>query len=136
MATIIRCTLLAFVMLQWGCASRLGDFTLLSSKTVEISRVDLKKVTYSRGIEGSDGRFWFLFIPFGNAPSLEEAVDAALENGNGDFMTSAVIHRTSWTIILFSWESYAVSGDVASSLDKGSRDIEGTPGKFEPIPRY
>lgn len=107
-----------------GCASRIGDFTILSTKNVEISRVDLKKIRFTRNQYGSDGRFWLLFIPFGAPPNMKEAVDEALEMGKGDFMTSAVLYRTSWSILLFSWESFSIKGDVGDSLSEGSRDLK------------
>jgi hypothetical protein len=111
------------LVMSSACAVRQGDFTILSTKNVEISRVDLKRIDFQRNLEGSDGRFWFLFIPFGSAPTLEDACDRCLEAGNGDFMTSAVIYSTGWTVILCSWESWSVKGDVGDSLSKGAADL-------------
>ena len=125
----------ALLLLTSGCATRLGDFTIISSKNVEISRVDLKTVQYKRNIQGSDGRFWFIFIPFGGAPNIENAVTDACNEGEGDFVTSATIYRISWWFI-FGWESYEVEGDVGLSTGKGSRNIEGGDGKFVPVPGY
>ncbi|BCG62580.1 MAG: hypothetical protein methR_P0226 [Methyloprofundus sp.] len=110
-------------MLSSACTSRQGSFTVLSTKNMEISRVDLKKVDFTRNVEGKDGRFSLLFIPFGSAPNLEEAVDRCLEAGGGDFMTSAVLYRTSWSVILFGWESWTIEGDVGDSLSAGAADI-------------
>jgi hypothetical protein len=127
--------LLLFVFLiiaLTGCAIREGDFTILSTKNVEISRVDLKRIDFTRNMEGSDGRFWLFFIPFGAPPLLEEAADRALERGRGDFMTSAVVYRTAWHIILFGWESWTVKGDVGNSLSKGAADLPGRQLKQRP----
>jgi hypothetical protein len=110
-------------VLSSACTSRQGSFTILSTKNVEISRVDLKKVDFTRNVEGTDGRFTFLIIPFGSAPKIEEAVDICLESGGGDFMTSAVLYHTSWSVILFGWESWTVEGDVGDSLSAGAADI-------------
>ncbi len=107
-----------------GCATRQGTFTVLSTKNTEISRVDLKRVTFTRNVYGKDSRFWFLFIPFGSAPTLEEACDTCLERGHGDFMTSAVIYRTAWTVILFSYGAWTLEGDVGDSLSAGAADLK------------
>lgn len=114
----LACLLLA------GCTTRHGTFTVLSTKNTEISRVDLKRVTFTRNVTGKDGRFWFLFIPFGSAPLLENAADDCLEKGRGDFMTSAVIYRTAWTVILFSYTSWSLEGDVGDSLSTGAADLK------------
>jgi hypothetical protein len=116
--------LAAVLLLGPGCATRQGTFTVLSTKNTEISRVDLKRVNFTRNVEGKDSRFWFLFIPFGSAPTIENASDECLERGSGDFMTSAVIYRTAWTVILFSYGSWMVQGDVGDSLSGGAADIQ------------
>ena len=120
-AALILC---AAVLASSGCAVRHGTFTVLSTKNTEISRIDLKRVNFTRNIRGKDSRFWFLFIPFGSAPTLEEACDECLERGHGDFMTSAVVYRTAWTVILFSYGSWTIDGDVGDSLSTGAADIK------------
>jgi hypothetical protein len=106
-----------------GCANRIGDFTIVSTKNVEISRVDLKRVDFTRGVEGGNGRWWVLFIPLGPAPNMKEAVDRCLERGHGDFMTSAVIYERNWHVILFGHEAIEVKGDVGNSLSQGAADL-------------
>jgi hypothetical protein len=106
-----------------GCATRVGDFTIVSTKNVEISRVDLKKVDFTRNVEGQDTRWWVLFIPFGPPPNLKEAVDRCLEQGRGDFMTSAVIYSHAWHAIVVGREAIQVKGDVGDSLSKGAADL-------------
>lgn len=116
---------IAFFLLIPCCTMRQGDFTLLSTKNVEISRVDLKRVDFVKNIEGIDGRWWILFIPLGNEPTLEEACDRCLERGNsGDFMTSAVVYHTSWSLLLFGYEAWTIKGDVGNSISHGSADIQ------------
>lgn len=117
--------LLVAASLSVGCVTDHGAMTLLSSKNVELSRVDLKHVSFTRNVQASDGRFWFLFIPFGRSPTIGRAVDECLVTGSGDFMTSARVTSLWWTVLLFSWESYRVEGDVGDSLGEGSREVEG-----------
>lgn len=67
------------------------------------------------GVEGSNGRGWFLFIPLGPAPDIKEAVDQCLDKGHGDFMERARIYHTAWTLLLFGYEGYTIKGDVGNS---------------------
>ena len=114
---------LAIAVLGLGCTVRHADFTLLSTKTVEISRVDLKRIQLIRNQEGQDGRLWFLFIPLGTSPKLESAVDQCLESGGGDFMTSAVISRKWWTLLLLTYGAWHVKGDVGNSISYPAGDL-------------
>ncbi len=106
-----------------GCVSRSADFTLLSTKNVEVSRVDLKRIDFRRNIEATDARWWFLFIPLGGAPDLQEATDRCLEVGQGDFMTSARIYESVWSLLLVSRGSISVKGDVGNSLSPGAGNL-------------
>ncbi len=115
---------LSFILFSTGCTTRQGTFTVLSTKNTEISRVDLKRVRFTRNLEGSDKRFWILFIPIGSRPRLENAADKCMERGNGDFMTSAVVYNTEWSILLFSYGSWKIKGDVGDSLSVGAADIK------------
>lgn len=115
---------LAIATISTACTTRQGTFTVLSTKNTEISRIDLKRVQFNRNKEGSDGRLWFLIIPLSSRPTLEEASDRCLEKGQGDFMTSAVVYRSFWSVLLFSYDSWTVKGDVGNSLSVGAADIK------------
>ncbi len=43
---------------------------------------------------------------------------------SGDFMTSAVIYRTGWSILLFSYGAWTLEGDVGDSLSAGAADLQ------------
>lgn len=117
--------LLACLNVLWlpACKSELGRFTILSTKNVELSRVDLKRISVQRGITASEGRFWFLFIPFGGSPSVLRLSDECLNKGRGDFMVNARVNEFGWTCLLFSWGSLEVTGDVGDSMGVGSREV-------------
>jgi len=119
---VLICVLFSLLILTTGCSVRQGDFSLLSTKKIELSHVDLQQADFTRDVEGSSSRLWFLFIPFGSTPTLEKACDAALERGRGDFMTSVVAHSSTWHIILFGWESWTVKGDIGDSMSAGAPD--------------
>ncbi len=116
---LLAAILLAFIS---GCSTQIGAFTVLSTHNAEISRVDLKKLDLGRHT-GESTRFWVLFIPFGREPSIDEAIDRALEGGKGDFMLNARLYDNSWTFLLFSWGSYVVRGEVGLSTKGGTREV-------------
>ncbi len=106
-----------------GCRTEEARLTIASTKDVEVSRVDLKHIALKREVSESDGRFWFLFIPFGSAPTINRAMDECLESGKGDFIVNARITSFWWTILVFSWESYRIEGDVSNSIGGGAREV-------------
>jgi len=93
-------SLLAFV----GCTSRVADFTIVSTKNVDIGSKYVKKGTF----EGEDKTFVFIF-PFGS-PNLKTAVDKCIESGSGDLLTNAVINYT--FSVYIGPLGYSVKGDV------------------------
>lgn len=101
--------------LAFGCTVRQTGFTVLSTKHVELSRIDLKETDTALKQTGRDSRLWILFIPFGGNPTLENAVNQCLENGKGDFIINPIVDSSWWSLILFSYGSWYVTGDVGNS---------------------
>ena len=107
---------LVIAALSFGCTVHQRGFTFISTKNVELSRVDMVKTQVVRDRKGSDSRFWILFIPFAGNPTLENAVNGCLKDGDGDFIISPEVSSTGWSILLFSYGSWHVKGDVGNSL--------------------
>ena len=108
--------ILVIAALSFGCTVYQRGFTFISTKNVELSRVDMVKTQVVRDRKGSDSRFWILCIPFAGNPTLENAVNECLEDGDGDFIISPVVRSTGWSLLLFSYGSWHVKGDVGNSL--------------------
>ena len=53
----------------------------------------------TKGVVGTSTKFRFLFIPFG-FPHLEDAIDDALDKGDGDIMIDVVVHKKSWWFLI------------------------------------
>lgn len=105
-----------------GCTQRIMDFTVISTKNVEVG-AKYKKL---KRVEGEDKTIWVLFIPIGS-PNLEEAVDDCLKKGKGILLTDGVIKRTDWWAILYGEMAFTVIGDVWEKADVGdlnNPDIE------------
>jgi hypothetical protein len=104
-----------------GCTQRLGDFTLISTKNVDLSdaSIDVKK---GRRVTGEDCRFIALFIPLGE-PSIKEAVDDALEKGNGNLLVDQVTFVRSWYVPLIVGEScYVAEGTAVHVIARARTD--------------
>ncbi|MGQ1785384.1 MULTISPECIES: hypothetical protein [unclassified Saccharicrinis] len=64
-----------------SCTQRLVDFTIISTKNVDLS----KGASFERGkarVEGSDKAYIIIFIPTG-IPNMKEAIDRAIESVPG-----------------------------------------------------
>jgi len=109
--------LLGIVLLCFGCSVHQRGFTVISTKHVELSKIDLKETNLVRNQSGRDSRLWLLFIPLSGNPTLEHAVNECLENGKGDFIINPVVRSTGWSFfLLFSYGSWHITGDVGNSL--------------------
>jgi hypothetical protein len=133
--TVLSAALLAAFTLMTGCTQRIGDFTLISTKNVDIGgkykRLDGRYM-------GEDGKGMVIGIPLG-IPSLKTAVDNCIEKGRGDLLTNAVLESSFWTFIIYGEEKYTVTGDVwvkagTSDLLNPSinlYELQGTPRGYE-----
>ena len=102
-----------------GCLIRHGDFTVLSNKIVDVSDFELDKSDRTKGIVGKSVQHSVLFIPFGETPTLEGALDDGLEKGGGDVMTDAVVKYSWWYIpYIYGQFAWTVKGDVIKTRDK------------------
>ena len=108
-----------------GCGGRIAQFTVVSNKNVELSRVDLKKTPPVRDVKGESTQWWILsLIPLGGSPTIEDAMNDCLAKGGGDLMTSAEVNEDHWSILLVGKRTIEVKGDVVNSLSAGAADIQ------------
>ena len=121
---LIVCLSLAIVTMFFsGCSYRVGDFTVISTKNVDIGG-KYKKI--DQRFEGIDSRPIILSIPLGR-PDLKQAVDNCIEAGKGELISNAVVDFSIWTIILYGEQKYVVKGDVwqkASTSDLDNPKVE------------
>ena len=112
---------LFIMILLNSCTYQIAEFSLVSTGTPQYA--NMANVPTEKSIEGSDGRLSFLFVPIGGRPSLKEAVNKCLDEGNGDFVERARFYGTYWNFILFSYEGFSVIGDVGNSrYNVGTKD--------------
>jgi hypothetical protein len=83
-----------------GCTTRIVDYTLLSTKNVDLSRAG----TFKRGpnrITGVDSQLIILLIPNRGPANLKAAVDDAIESVPGAVaLVDGVVYTRNWDAIL------------------------------------
>lgn len=111
-----------------GCTQRLGDFTVLSSKNVNL--------TANRGdrVKG-DSCVPIIFFPIG-VPDIKSAVDRAIESAGPGFdaLEDAVLKaRTIWFLV--GQSCYIVEG-TAVNTKRGRASLDGKDYLFHSLSRY
>lgn len=96
-------------MIISGCSNRLVDFTIISTKNVDLSKAGTFQRTKMR-TEGKDVSHVVLIIPTG-VPNMKEAIDKALERIPGAVaLVDGVVYSKFWTILVYGQSSYVVEG--------------------------
>ena len=114
--TLLYICILLLCLAVTGCSVRHGDFTVVSSKLVRLSEFELEKANRVRGIEGRDVMHIIILFPCGGQPTIDGALDDALEKGGGDVMTDAVITSWSWFIpYIYGQAGWSIEGDVVKT---------------------
>ncbi len=121
--------LVVFLMLIFsGCTRRLVDFTVISSKNVNMKVKDTGK---GNRVVGKDQVYWFITIPLGS-PNLKEAIDRAIESAgpNFDALVDGVVYSYSYWYILSGVTGFKVEGtpikttELISELKENGEDID------------
>jgi hypothetical protein len=97
-------------MFAAGCANRLGDFTVLATKNVDLARFNSEKGENSPEVTGYDSKP-IIFIFSTGVPNLKEAVDRAEESGNAMALTNAVVYKTDYWVLFFGDHRFDVKGN-------------------------
>jgi len=98
------------VILLSGCGQRLVDFTIISTKNIDLSRANTFERAKSR-VTGVDMVHWIIFIPTG-VPNMEEAIDRAIESVPGAIaLVDGVLRSKFWWIpYLYGQQSFIIEG--------------------------
>ena len=115
--------LLMAVFALSSCTTRLVDFTIISTKNVDLT----KGASFERGktrIEGEDGAYIIIFIPTG-IPNMKEAIDEAIESVPGCVaLLDGVLYSKAWYFIIGETK-YVVEGTplIDPSLTLNGKDM-------------
>jgi hypothetical protein len=99
-----------FLVALTSCSQRLTDFTIISSKNINISSTKELKKGKNR-VEGRDIKHIFVFFPTG-IPNVKEALDKAIETTPGAVaLTDGTITHKYWYFpYVYGRDSYVVEG--------------------------
>lgn len=93
-----------------GCSYRVVDFTMISTKNVDLSRAG----TFTRGktrTEGKDVAHYVYVFPLGGRVSMKEAIDRALEKTPGAVaLVDGVVYSKGWGVVLYGQDIIVVEG--------------------------
>ncbi|EOX4193164.1 hypothetical protein ACPF37_003468 [Vibrio cholerae] len=111
---------IASTVLLSGCAQRIADFTLASTKNVELNNG--KFVTGDR-VSGEDTKA-IVIVPLG-VPSIKEAADNAIEHDQCAVALTDVTADSEFFSFLFGYIKYEVEGNLV--IDKSKKGCENWP---------
>jgi hypothetical protein len=102
-----------------GCVQRHGDLSVVSSRNVDL---DAEHEMVVRGAVGKAYKHIIIIIPTG-MPNMEEAIDAALDEHEGDYLTNAKISYLFWFIpYIYGQFGYKVEGDVWKKVEEPANE--------------
>jgi hypothetical protein len=106
---LVLSVVIAATGLLTNCKTRMIDFTIISTKNVDISEM----AKYKRGttrIEGIDNAWMILFIPTG-APTMKQAIDNAIQKVPGAVaLVDGVVYQDFLHAILIARFGFIVEG--------------------------
>lgn len=93
-----------------GCATRIGDFTVGSSKNIGLLSQKGESVS---GEDCSSNILGLIPLAGPTMPNFKTAVDKALEKAKGDVVADAVMWESHVVTLIFNQHCFKVEGKVA-----------------------
>jgi len=95
-----------------GCVTRIGDFTVLSTKNMDFNNKEGFVTQVGRRVSGSDTRHYVLILPVTGSADVKNAADEAIQRVPGAVgLSNVVLYRTGLWLILYNYGGYRVEGD-------------------------
>jgi len=111
-----------FALLATGCSMRIGDFTMVSSKNVDMTHgADFKRSAVR--VKADDSVPIILGIPMG-APNMKTALDRAIEKTPGAIgLVDSVVTQKVFNFVIFGQLGYEVEGTplIDPNIEKAYR---------------
>ncbi len=117
MKKVVLSLVMASTVLLSGCAQRVLDFTLVSTKNVELNNGDF---VIGERIVGEDTKV-IIFFPLG-VPSVKEASDNAIEKDKCAVALKNMTADFEYFSFIFGYHKYKVEGDLV--IDKTKKGCE------------
>ena len=108
---------LIITLILTGCVNRIGDFTVASTKNMDIKK-SLHRVDESVRLTDRDTKHIILFIPTGQ-PNMKEAMDKAIEQKPGAVGLSNVTVKNGiwWIPYIYGQSWFEVEGNPVYEVD-------------------
>jgi len=101
----------------FGCAAR-SDLTAVSSKNVNLANIKIDRTRSKGRTSGRDCQHIIIFIPTSGPPTLDEALDRALERVQANLLLDAVVNWHSFYVpYIYGQTCWAAEGDAYDSYD-------------------
>lgn len=128
---VFVCAVISLILVS-GCSQRLIDFTMISSKNIDLSQMSEFKRASQRA-EGIDRTHIIFFIPTG-VPNAKEALDKAIESVPGAvaLVDGVITHHFWWIPYIYGQSYYVVEGTpiidpvIATNIDYDGKFIVAT----------
>ncbi len=106
------------ILLTTACTQRIGDFTVGSTKNIDIKKT-LHRVDETERLVGKDTKHIILFFPMG-VPNMKEAMDRAIEQRTGAVALSNVtVEQESFYIpFIYGQHSFLIEGNPVYEATK------------------
>lgn len=107
--TSSKLLIIAIALIASGCSQRMIDFTIISSKNINLARgAEFKRAKVRTS--GEDKQHIIFFIPTG-VPNLKEAMDRAIESTPGAVaLVDGVVMQHSWWIGIYGQNWIEIKG--------------------------
>ena len=107
-----------------GCITYHGEYSVLSNRVLDLDQFEPRKAVAKRVYaEGKAVRRIISYVADRNDhPRLEEAIDRALEEGEGDVILNAQVLGWDWYIpLIYGSSGWKVVGDVINTGSGGAK---------------
>ena len=118
-ASLVATALATTATVLGGCVTDQGMLQVAATRPVELDlrEVDTQRASIRRDVRGSDTRVTsVLFLPTGESPRFEDAVEDALLDHGGDVMARARVRTIDWWFLI-GVSTLEVRGDVVDLLE-------------------
>lgn len=88
--------ILVSIILISGCVKKIAELSVVGTKKFDLSMQEFEKV--GENITGESITPIIFIIPAGKSPTIDEAVQNALQKAKGDIMTDATVYNNFWYI--------------------------------------
>ncbi len=104
-------------LFAFGCSTT-RRATIVSTRNVELGA---RHEVVAPAATAGDFRLWLLFIPLGGLKHPIALVSKLLEKHEGDYLTNVEAKTGGFSLLVLSWNTSSVKGDVHRRVD---RDLE------------